>query len=199
MFVGDQTLSTLLRVSIEKVGDVEQGSVTLFARGLVSGVMRPCFLPDGSLLLGQTGRGWGASGGKEDGLQRIVFDPKVLPADIHHVSSAKSGFTVHFTQPLASSLTGADLAGKINVRSWFYLDSVQYGSPELEQRDDKIETIDLSTDRKSATITLTGFGQGDKWLDRIYAIKINQTKQLFPEASAWDELESFFTLRAIPK
>ncbi|NIP92292.1 MAG: hypothetical protein GWO24_01975, partial [Akkermansiaceae bacterium] len=47
MFIGDQTLSTLLRVSTEKVGGADQGCVVPFARGLASGVMRPCFLPDG--------------------------------------------------------------------------------------------------------------------------------------------------------
>src|SRR5690606_39957110 len=60
MLIGDQTLSNLLRVAIEKVGDVEQGSVMPFFEGLESGVMRPVFLRDGSLLLGQTGRGWKA-------------------------------------------------------------------------------------------------------------------------------------------
>ena len=64
MLIGDQTQSNLLRVVIQKVDDVEQGSVMPFFEGLESGVMRPVFLPDGSLLLGQTGRGWQAKGGK---------------------------------------------------------------------------------------------------------------------------------------
>ena len=42
----------------------EQGSVMPFFEGLESGVMRPLLLPDGSLLLGQTGRGWQAKGGR---------------------------------------------------------------------------------------------------------------------------------------
>ena len=40
MFIGDQTLSTLLRVSIETVDGMEQGSVVPFSFGLASGVMR---------------------------------------------------------------------------------------------------------------------------------------------------------------
>lgn len=62
MFVGDQTLSTLVRVQFEKVGDTDQGTMIMFARDLASGIMRPCFLPDASLLLGQTGRGWQSRG-----------------------------------------------------------------------------------------------------------------------------------------
>ena len=45
--------------------------VVPFARFFASGVMRPVFLPDGSLLIGQTGRGWGAWGGQQASLQRL--------------------------------------------------------------------------------------------------------------------------------
>ena len=41
MLIGDQTQSNLLRVVMQKVGDVEQGSVMPFFEGLESGVMRP--------------------------------------------------------------------------------------------------------------------------------------------------------------
>ena len=82
MLIGDQTQSNLLRVSLQKVGDVEQGSVMPFFEGLESGVMRPLFLPDGSLLLGQTGRGWQAKGGKVASLQHVRWDGKTMaPAD----------------------------------------------------------------------------------------------------------------------
>ena len=61
---------------------MEQGSVMPFFEGLESGVMRPVFLPDGSLLLGQTGRGWQAKGGKVASLQHVRWDGKtVAPAD----------------------------------------------------------------------------------------------------------------------
>jgi hypothetical protein len=81
MLIGDQTQSNLLRVALQKVGDVEQGSVMPYFEGLESGVMRPLFLSDGSLLLGQTGRGWQAKGGKVASLQHVRWDGKtVAPA-----------------------------------------------------------------------------------------------------------------------
>lgn len=86
MFMGDQTLSTLFRVVTEKVDGNDQGCVVPFARGLSSGVMRPCFLPDGSLLFGQTGRGWRSRGGQEASLQQVVWDGKTVAADIDRVS-----------------------------------------------------------------------------------------------------------------
>ena len=57
MFMGDQTLSNLFRVVTERVKEVDQGCVIPFGEHFASGVMRPVFLPDGSLLVGQTGRG----------------------------------------------------------------------------------------------------------------------------------------------
>ncbi|MFN7342624.1 MAG: hypothetical protein ACK5TA_04735, partial [bacterium] len=47
MFVGDQTLSQLLRVVTEVVDGQDQGCVIPFGKGLASGIMRPVFLPDG--------------------------------------------------------------------------------------------------------------------------------------------------------
>ena len=82
MLIGDQTQSNLLRVVVQKVGDVEEGSVMPFFEGLESGVMRPVFLTDGSLLLGQTGRGWQAKGGKVASLQHVRWDGKTVAPDI---------------------------------------------------------------------------------------------------------------------
>jgi len=198
MFIGDQTLSTLLRVSTEQVSGSDQGVVVPFARGLASGVMRPCFLPDGSLLLGQTGRGWGARGGQEDSLQRIIYDGETVAADIHHVTAANNGFRLEFTRPVAAEITGDALLGKLKVQSWFYTNNVNYGSPEHDRRDDQIGNLQLAPDRKSALLVINGFGEGDKWLDRIYHIKLADANQHFGEAPAWNQLEAYFTLRAIP-
>ncbi|MFT5107894.1 MAG: cytochrome c2 [Verrucomicrobiales bacterium] len=200
MFIGDQTLSTLLRVVTEKVDGSDQGCVIPFARGLASGVMRPCFLPDGSLLIGQTGRGWGARGGDQSGLQRISFDGKTKAADFKKIVAKKNGFTVHFTQPLSEKFTADELATAFKVGSWFYTNTGRYGSPEHERRDDPIASVKASDDRRSVSIELKDFGAGDKnWIDRIYYIQIPATKQLFGEAPVWGRLEAYFTLRAIPK
>jgi hypothetical protein len=71
MLMGDQTQSNVFRVATEVVNGQMQGSIMPFIDGLESGVMRPLFLADGSLLLGQTGRGWQAKGGYVASLQRV--------------------------------------------------------------------------------------------------------------------------------
>jgi hypothetical protein len=198
MFIGDQTMSNLFRVVVEKVKGIDQGCVVPFARFFPSGVMRPVFLPDGSLLVGQTGRGWGAYGGQQASLQRIIYDGKTVAADIHHVNAAKSGFLMHFTQPIASGVKEEELAGALKVQSWFYTNTGRYGSPEHGKRDDVIERVRLNADRKSALVIVKDFGDGDQWLDRIYYIHLPQTKQLFGDAPVKGSLGSYFTLRAIP-
>ena len=131
MFIGDQTLSTVLRVHTEQLDGVDQGCVVPFVRGMKSGVMRPCFLPDGSLLVGQTGRGWGARGGQQDSLQLIVYDGETKAADIHHVSPTKFGFQIVLTQPL----TGQLKLDRLKISSWFYTNTGRYGSPEHDRKD----------------------------------------------------------------
>ncbi len=198
MFLGDQTLSNLFRVVTEKVNGADQGCVIPFARYFASGVMRPVFLPDGSLLIGQTGRGWGAWGGQEASLQRIVYDGTTVPADILRANAAKEGFVLHFTQPLAAGVSDAQLASSFKVRSWFYTDTGRYGSPEHELRDRAVGRVQIGSDRKSATLVLTDFGSGDGWLDRLYDIEIPDTAQLFGDAPVKKGLRCYFTLRAIP-
>ena len=38
--------------------------------------------------------------------------------------------------------------------------------------------------------------KGDKWLDRIYHIRIGDTGALFGDTPVWKSLESYYTLRA---
>ncbi len=198
MFIGDQTLSQLTRVIPEQVDGVDQGCAILFAKGLASGVMRPAFLPDGSLLLGQTGRGWAAVGGGKSGLQRMVYDGKTIPADIARVTAAPDGFVLHFTQPIDGGITEKELHNKLKVWSWFYENTRRYGSPETDQRKDKVSAVTLSEDRTALHIRISEFGTGDKWLDRIYDIKLTGSDAFFGDTKAWPALEAFYTLRAIP-
>ncbi len=199
MFIGDQTLSTIMRVTTEKVNGEDQGCAILFARGMASGVMRPVFLPDGSMLIGQTGRGWVSVGGSVHKLQQIVWDGKTVAADIQTATSSKDGFTLRFTKPLAANVTSEALAEKFKIMSWFYTNNERYGSPEHEKRDEPLAGAEISADRLSVTLRPTGFGQGEKWLVRIYHVRVADTDGLFGDAPVWKSLETYFTLNSIPK
>ena len=199
MFVGDQTLSQLMRVVTEVVDGQDQGCVIPFGRGLASGIMRPVFLPDGSLLLGQTGRGWTARGGNQAALQHVTYDGKTVAADIFNITATPTGYEIHFTQPIASEVTTDALKAAIGVKSWFYTNLAEYGSPRHDIRDETVTSVMLSADRKSLQIDFEGFGTGDKWIDRIYHIELKQAPDHFGDKPVWAKLEGFHTLRAIPK
>lgn len=195
VFLGDQTLSQLLRIVTEQIDGADQGCVVPFARGLQSGIMRPCFLPDGSLLLGQTGRGWGSRGGQKAALQHIVYDGKTIAADIHHVHATATGFDVHFTQPLADGVGTDQLQKALHVRSWWYANTGRYGSPQHDKRDDVIASVRLDASRKVASLVLENCNSGEGWDDRVYRIWLEGADGMFGDAEAWSVLEAYYTRR----
>ncbi len=195
MFIGDQTLSTFLRVETQKLNGIDQGFVVPFARGLHAGAMRPCFLPDGSLLFGQTGRGWGARGGRQDSLQHVVYDGKTIAADLHRIVPTKTGFALELTQPLKSDFKEDQILKNLSVDSWFYENTGRYGSPEHDKRKDEITSAKISDDRKTIVLTIQGFSK-ERSLDRIHYLKF-QTENLF-DAEVWPTLEAYYTLRELP-
>ncbi len=199
MFIGDQTLSKLLRVVTEQVDGEDQGCVIPFVNGLASGIMRPVFLPDGSLLLGQTGRGWKAVGGNNAALQRVVYDGKTVPTDIHKITAAPTGFEVHFTQPIDSKVTTDQLKAAIAAESWSYNDRADYGSPKIGTRVEEVASVTLSADRKSVLVDLKDFGNEGKWTGRLYHLQFKEAATLFGNLPVWKSLEGFYTLNAIPK
>jgi cytochrome c2 len=200
MLIGDQTQSNLLRVNTEIVDGVEQGSVMPFIDGLESGVMRPVFLPDGSLLLGQTGRGWQAKGGHVASLQRIVWDGKTVAPAIHSTQATSNGFSVQLTQPLNDNIDATKLKQLLAIESWVYRDAPDYGSDELGHANEQITNINISTDRKQITISLAELGHPSvhpQQTARVYHISLN-TQNLFNDSAA-AQLHTYYTLYKFAK
>jgi mono/diheme cytochrome c family protein len=154
MFMGDQTQSNLFRIATEKVKGQMQGSIMPFIDGLESGVMRPLFLNDGSLLLGQTGRGWQAKGGYVAALQRVSWDGLTVAPGIQQIQVNDQGFDVQLTQPLAKSVSIEALLKAIELDSWVYRDSPSYGSDELGYQQESLKGLTISDDRRSFILAL---------------------------------------------
>jgi mono/diheme cytochrome c family protein len=199
MVIGDQTQSNLLRVSLQKVDDVEQGSVMPFFEGLESGVMRPLFLPDGSLLLGQTGRGWQAKGGKVASLQHVRWDGKTVAPQIASMLATAGGFRIDLTQPLGNGVSEAILRSALSLESWTYRDAPDYGSPELDLHGEETTGLAVSADRKTITITLASTEQKTvhpRQIARVYHVKL--ASQTLFDANAPAELNAYYSLRKFP-
>lgn len=156
MFIGDQTQSKLLRLQTYTVNDKTRASIFTFGEELESGIMRPVFLADGSLLIGQTGRGWHAHGGKIASLQRIVWDGHTIPQDIFSTSidGEATSIVLTLTQALDENVTAEQLQAGATVSSWMYRDAPDYGSPELDTIEHAILSAALSDNRKEIILTL---------------------------------------------
>jgi mono/diheme cytochrome c family protein len=199
MLIGDQTQSNLLRVSLQKVGEREQGAVMPFIEGLESGVMRPVFLRDGSLLLGQTGRGWQAKGGKVASLQHLRWDGKTVAPALKSMEATSTGFKLTFTQPLGNGVSEAILRSALNLESWTYRDAPDYGSDELGKRGENFSAVVVSPDRRSATVTLTSTDLPvvhPRQTARVYHVKL-AAATLF-DANAPGEMHAYYTLYGFP-
>jgi mono/diheme cytochrome c family protein len=199
MLIGDQTQSNLLRVVVEEIDGVEQGSVMPFFEGLESGVMRPVFLADGSLLLGQTGRGWQAKGGKIASLQHVRWDGETVAPAIAAMSATPAGFKLTFTQPLGNGVSAEILKSALTLETWTYRDAPDYGSAELDLRSDPVTAFKLGADRRSVEITLASVEIPQvhpHQTARIYHAKL-AARTLF-DANAPDQLDAYYTLYRFP-
>ena len=152
LFCGDQTRSNVFRVVLDKVQGHYQGCAINFIDHLQSGIVRSRFAQDGSLWVGQTGRGWRSRGATTYGLERIVWDGKTVPFAIHSVRLTKSGFDVHFTRPV--DVERAASSDAYRVDRWRYKHHPDYGSPKFDQAQVKINAIELSADGMTAHLTM---------------------------------------------
>jgi cytochrome c2 len=203
MFLGDQTKSNIYRIDTEVVDGQEQGVAMPFAENLKSGAMRLRFDPaDSSLWIGQTGRGWQASGGSEYALQRIVFDPKATVNAIKTVRVTKDGFEIHFTQPQEKT----DDFGNISCASWYYSNSQEYGSPARDQRQEKILSRTWNDTKTVCTISIENFHvpkseptdiPESSSSSRVYFIDLEKTP--FAQKSVPQFAKAYYTLHKIPQ
>ena len=178
-FVGDQTNAVVMRVALEKVNGVYQGACFPFRSGLQCGVNRLCFAPDGSLMVGQTNRGWGSSGGKPYGLERIAYTGTV-PFEVHHVTLTADGFDFTFTKPVDPKSVGAT---PVAVNSFTYVYKSDYGCPETDTRFEPVGKATLSADGKTLSVAVPNLRKG-----RVYDLRLDSVadregeKLLHPEA-----------------
>jgi hypothetical protein len=157
LFVGEFTLSRITRVFLEKVGGEYQGAAFRFLDNLQCGPIRLEFLPDGSLLSGETNRGWNSSGTRSFGLERIRWTG-VVPFEIREMRAQPDGWVLEFTRPVdpqsAAALTS--YAGS----SFTYIYQQKYGSPEVDPQPFVIARATQLEDGKSVRLHCTGLRAG---------------------------------------
>ena len=132
LFVGDQGHSKIMRMYLEKVEGEWQGAVFPFREGFASGVLRLEWGRDGSLFVGQTSRGWAATGTEPYALQRVVWSGET-PFEIKTIEARPDGFELTFTEPIDPA-SAADVAS-YRVTGFTYQYHSTYGSDVIDRAD----------------------------------------------------------------
>ena len=169
LFVGEMDFAHLLRVLPDEVdGQIQGACIPFFSKGGSNGTAmrignnRLAFSPDGSLYLGQTDHGWLG----ERGIQRIRYKPGKIPLDIMAMKLTPTGFDLTFTQPVDEA-TARDPAN-YHVRSYYYEYHQAYGSKQMDVQPVAVSGVQLSADRKTASITLPALTT-----NRIYELTLS--------------------------
>ncbi len=144
IFLGDYTLSIIMRATTEQVNGVWQGACYPFREGLSTGILNVTFTPEGNLLCGGTNRGWPVRGIKPFALERLEWSGK-MPFEIKRINIEPNGFKIAFTKPVDAA-TGND-PNSYQISTFTHPYHAGYGGPEIEQTTPVVKTAKISRRR----------------------------------------------------
>jgi hypothetical protein len=160
MIMGDVSYGGLSRIFLEKVGGEYQGSVFDFVGGLESGMEKIAYGPDGMIYLGGMGSmgGWWAWDSPLKswtlfGLQKIKHTSKTVFEMKAVRSKSSTTLEIEFTEAAGA---GAALAANYKVDTWRYVSTANYGGPPVDSVSLPVVSVNLSSDKMKATLTVTG-------------------------------------------
>jgi cytochrome c551/c552 len=165
LLVADQGQSMVSRVFMEKVNGELQGVAWPFRSGFQSGIVRLAWAKDGSLIAGETNRGWGSAGEATEGLQRLVWNNKI-PFEMRAIRAMPDGFEIEFTKPVDKK-SAEDIAS-YSVESYIYKYHAVYGSPPVNTEKCTITGVKVSDDGLKARLVVNNLRQ-----HYIHTITIN--------------------------
>lgn len=157
MFLGDYTLSILMRATTEQVNGVWQGACYPFREGLSTGILNVAFTPEGNLIAGGTNRGWPVRGIKPFALERLDWSGK-MPFEIQRITIEPNGFKVAFTKAV-DKLTGT-APESYSISTFTHPYHGGYGGPEIEQTKPTVKSVTLSEDGLTAILELDQLKRG---------------------------------------
>ncbi|MFK7911409.1 MAG: hypothetical protein AB8F34_12535 [Akkermansiaceae bacterium] len=190
LFLGDYTLSLILRATTEKINGVWQGACYPFREGLSTGIMNVEFSPKGQLIAGgfTTTRQWPVRGSEPYAIQRIDWNGKV-PFEIKEINIKKDGFLFHFTKPVDKSVAAKPEIYTISTYTHIY--AGRYGSPEVDQTTLKVTKAVPSADGMSVMLHLDKIIEGHIHDFNLDAMKSKEGKPLLHK-------DAYYTVNEIP-
>ena len=128
MFVTDQSFSTVMRCSMEKVQGHWQGACFPFLEGFDSGSLGLEISENGAMFVGGTNRGWGSRGRKPFAVERVNWTGKI-PFEIRDMHVKPDGFELTFTHEVSAASVEDVSSYKLTTYTYIYQES--YCSPEV--------------------------------------------------------------------
>lgn len=190
VFVGDQGMSKIARVFLEKVNGKFQGASFDFRSGFRSGVLRMAFSNDNSLFVGGTNRGWGSMGKETFGLERLIYTGKI-PFEMKAVRAMPDGFEIEFTSPVNKTL--ANDVNNYDINSYIYKYHPVYGSPMVNQKENPVRGARVSEDGMKVRLVVDGLREG-----YIHTIQPKGLLSADIQANSLLHGTAYYTLNSIP-
>ena len=114
---------------------------------------RVAWLPDGSLALGDTNRGWASRGEHGHGLTRLVWTGRT-PFETHRMRAVSGGFRLEFNERVDPATAGDPAS--YEMTSYIYYHHEPYGSPEIDTKPCAIVKATVAEDGKSVELAVEG-------------------------------------------
>ncbi len=188
MFLGDYTLSILMRATTERVNGVWQGACYPFREGLSTGILNVEFTNGGTLVCGGTNRGWPVRGIKPFALERLEWSGK-MPFEILKLTIEPTGFKVAFTKPVDAATGNDPKSYRLSTFTHPYHGG--YGGPEIEQTKPTVQNATLAADGMSAILVLDKLIRGHVYEFDLAAVRSRDKDELLHK-------NAYYTLNEIP-
>ena len=191
MIHGEVTHGGVKRVFVEKVNGEYQGAVFRFTQGLMAGINRIVWGPDGALYVGGVGNpgNWGHIGKLWYGIQRLTYNEKSA-FEMLAVRAKTDGMEIEFTEPLG--LDQGNSPGDYTVRQWWYEPTEAYGGPKMDEERLAVRSVNISDDRKKVFLELEGMKEG-------HVVHFRTGQFISASNNEMWSTEAWYTLNQIPE
>jgi hypothetical protein len=191
IFVGDYTLSIIMRATTEEINGVWQGACYPFREGLSTGIMNVEFSPRGQLIAGgfTTNRQWPVRGEKPFALDRLDWTG-LTPFEMQEIKIKKDGFLIQFTKPVDAKVAAQPDTYKITTYTHIYAGF--YGSPEVDQTTAKVTKAVVSADGLQVRVYLAKIEEGHIHDFDLANMKSKDREKLLHK-------RAYYTVNEIPK
>ncbi|MEM9545556.1 MAG: family 16 glycoside hydrolase [Bacteroidota bacterium] len=192
MIHGEVTHGGVKRVFVEEVEGQRQGALFRFIQGLEAGVNRLRWSPDGDLYVGGIGSSgnWGQNKKLWYGLQRLSYNGNTA-FEMLAVRAKSNGMEIEFTEALEPG--DGWQTDSYEVMQWYYLPTIEYGGPKMDNRKLNVRSATVSEDRKKVFLEIDGIKEGHVVYLRLKDKFISSSGN-----SLWSP-ECWYTMNKIPK